>query len=55
MTDNEIEEVKQFIRTSNATVHIVVALIEDLAPLIGYDEATRLMKIYEEAQKGGQS
>jgi hypothetical protein len=50
MTDKEIKALQQFVETSSATVTILTSLIEDLAPIIGYDEANRLMKIYIDAQ-----
>lgn len=43
----------QFIRTSNATTTALVYLINDLVPVIGLDEAERLIKIIEKAQGGG--
>ena len=49
MTQEE-KAVSQFIRTSNATVKVVVNLINDLAPIIGYNEAERLLGFYKEAQ-----
>lgn len=52
MTDKEIKAIEQFINTSNATTQILLSLIEDLAPIIGYDEANRLVRIYTDAQKG---
>ena len=46
----EIDAMIQFVRTSKATVNIVCSLIYDLAPIIGYDEAKRLLKVYSDAQ-----
>lgn len=50
MTDKEIKALQQFVETSNATARILTSLIEDLAPIIGYDEANRLINIYIDAQ-----
>lgn len=44
---------KQFIRTSNATTKALVLLIKDLAPILGYDKAQKLIDIISEAQEGG--
>lgn len=41
----------QWINTRKATTEVVLCLIEDLAPIIGYNEATRLINIISEAQR----
>lgn len=52
MTDEEINAFKQFVRTSNAVLKVLIYLIQDLAPVIGYDEANRLVGIIGKAQEG---
>ena len=42
----------KFIATSNAVVKVLICLIQDLAPVIGYDEANRLVGIIGKAQEG---
>lgn len=52
MTSEVADALKQFIRTSNAVLKVLLYLIEDLQPVIGMKEAQRLVNIIGEAQKG---
>lgn len=52
MTDEEIKAFKQFVRTSNAVLKVLIYLIQDLVPIIGHDEANRLVGIISKAQEG---
>ena len=53
---NDLTEFKErfifFINTTNATIKAFAELVADLAPIIGEDEANRLLNIIREAQKG---
>ena len=52
MTDKHKKAWKQFIETSSAVVKVLIYLIQDLAPVIGYDGANRLVGIIGKAQEG---
>lgn len=52
MNKETISALKQFVRTSNAVLKVLTYLIEDLIPIIGTQEAKRLIDIIGEAQKG---
>ena len=43
---------KLFVRSTGAAVQVLIMLIQDLAPIIGTDEALRLINIIGEAQNG---
>lgn len=45
------KELRQWINTRRATTNALLELINDLAPIIGYDEARRLVNIIGYAQK----
>ena len=53
---NDLTEFKEqfifFINTTNATIKAFVELVADLVPIIGEDEANRLLNIIRDAQKG---
>jgi len=51
MEKETISALKQFVRTSNAVLKVLIYLIEDLKPIIGMQEAQRLIDIIGEAQK----
>lgn len=50
MTDKELKEWKQFFDTEQAVLTALLSLIQDLAPVIGFNEAQRLVNIIVEAQ-----
>lgn len=52
MTHDQIEAFKQFVRTSNEVLKVLIYLINDLIPIIGTNEAQRLINIIREAQEG---
>ena len=52
MTDEQESALKQFVKTTNATTNVLLCLLQDLAPIIGLNEAQRLVNIIDEAQKG---
>ena len=52
MGKETISALNQFVRTSNAVLKVLIYLIEDLKPIIGVQEAQRLINIIGEAQKG---
>ena len=52
MTNETADALKQFVRTSNAVLKVLLYLIEDLKPIIGTKEAQRLVNIIGDAQKG---
>lgn len=52
MTDKYKKEWIKFLRTSTAVANVLIYLIQDLAPVIGYNEANRLVGIIDKAQKG---
>lgn len=52
MTSEEINALKTFVTTSSKTTIALLYLLEDLAPVIGYDEAQRLIDLIGEAHKG---
>ena len=51
MEKETISALKQFVRTSSAVLKVLIYLIEDLKPIIGMQEAQRLIDIIGEAQK----
>lgn len=51
MTDKELKEWKQFFDTEQAVVTAFLNLIQDLVPVIGLDEAQRLLNIIKEATR----
>ena len=51
MTCKEQKAWVQFVKTSSAVVKVLVYLIQDLASVIGYDEANRLVGIIGKAQE----
>ena len=54
MIDKETAELlKMRVRLNSATTKVVIELIKDLAPVIGFGEANRLLGILDEATKGG--
>lgn len=44
---------KLFVRSTGAAIEVLVMLIKDLVPIIGTEEALRLIDIIGEAQNGG--
>ena len=52
MTDKELKEWKHFFDTEQAVVTAFLNLIQDLVPVIGLDEAQRLLNIIKEATRG---
>ena len=50
MIDKELKEWKQFFDTEQAVVTAFLNLIQDLVPVIGLDEAQRLLNIIKEPQ-----
>ena len=52
MTHEQLEACKQFVKTSNAVLKVLIYLINDLIPIIGTNEAQRLINIIGEAQEG---
>ena len=52
MTDKTQTAWIKFFKTSSAVVKVLLYLIQDLAPVIGYDEANRLVGIIGKAQEG---
>lgn len=50
MTDKELKEWKQFFDTEQAVITAFLNLIQDLVPVIGLDEAQRLLNIIKEVQ-----
>lgn len=50
MTDEESKAWKQFFDTENALLTAFLGLIRDLVPVIGLNEAQRLVDIIKEAQ-----
>ena len=52
MTDKNTKAWIKFVETSSAVVKVLIYLIQDLAPVIGYDEANRLVGIIGKAQEG---
>ena len=46
MTEKERRNnLRDFLKTTTATTTVLIELIHDLAPVIGYNEANRLMSI----------
>lgn len=45
---------KLFVKSTGAAIEVLVMLIQDLAPIIGIDEALRLINIIGEAQMKGE-
>ena len=52
MNDLEYKDIVECVNTRRATTQALLELINDLAPIIGYNEAQRLVNIIGEAQKG---
>lgn len=52
MKDKNTKEWIKFVKTSSAVAKVLIYLIQDLAPVIGYDEANRLVGIIGKAQEG---
>ena len=53
MTRKEAESLIEFANTMHGALLALMALIQDLAPVIGLEEAQRLIDIIEEWQKKG--
>lgn len=51
MIETPEKELRQWINTRRATTNALLELLNDLAPIIGYDEARRLVNIIGDAQK----
>ena len=51
MTDKELKEWKHFFDTEQAVITTLLNLIQDLVPVIGLDEAQRLLNIIKEATR----
>lgn len=52
MNDLEYKDIVEWVNTRRATTQALLELINDLAPIIGYNEAQRLVNIIGAAQKG---
>lgn len=52
MNDMEYKDIVEWVNTRRATTQALLELINDLAPIIGYNEAQRLVNIIGAAQKG---
>lgn len=50
--DDFTKALKQHVKTSSATTKAFSLLVQDLAPVIGYEEAQRLLDIIIESQEG---